>query len=144
MKMADVSKKDVTYRIAIARGIVSMGKGTIEAIKNGAVPKGDVLTTAKIAGIMAAKKTPELLPLCHPIQIENVNVELVVKSDSIEIKSSVSASAKTGVEMEALTSVAVTALTIYDMCKPLDKNIVISEIVLLEKRGGKSGTYIRR
>ena len=144
MKMADVSKKDVTYRVAIARGIVLMGKGTIKAIKNGAVPKGDVLTTAKIAGIMAAKKTPELLPLCHPIQIENVDVEFVVKSDSIEIKSIVSASAKTGVEMEALTSVSVAALTIYDMCKPLDKNIVLSEIVLLEKRGGKSGTYIRR
>lgn len=142
--MADVSKKDVTYRVAIAQGIVSMGKGTIRAIKNGVVPKGDVLTTAKIAGIMAAKKTPELLPLCHPIQIENVDVELVVKSDRIEIKSSVSASAKTGVEMEALTSVSVAALTIYDMCKPLDKNIVLSEIVLLEKRGGKSGTYIRR
>lgn len=144
MKMVNIGAKKVTKREAIAEGKIYLKPSVVSAIKRKKVPKGDVLQAARLAGILALKRTPELLPLCHPIPIECANVEFSLGKSQIKIKTIVQAEAKTGVEMEALTAAAVSALTIYDMCKPLDKNIVISDIKLLKKTGGKSGTYIRR
>lgn len=145
--MVDIGAKPVTERAAEARGKVRMSPATLQRIREGKIEKGDVLAVAQVAGIMAAKKTPELLPLCHPLMIEHIKVEFkLVESASggcgVEIRASAYASGKTGMEMEALTAVAVSALTIYDMCKPVDPGMVIEEIRLVRKSGGKSGTVI--
>lgn len=143
--MVDITTKAQTLRKAKASGIVKMDTRTLELIRKGQIAKGNVLTTAKIAGIMAAKKTGELIPLCHPLELTaiEVNLEIDRSESQIVIQSEVQNMGRTGVEMEALTAVSVAALTIYDMCKALDKNIVIGNIMLLEKSGGKSGTFIR-
>lgn|SRR5512143_3508706 len=144
-RMVDVSEKPPTAREAVARGTVSMKKTTLRLIQEGRMSKGDVLGVARIAGIMAAKKTPGIVPLCHPLNITSVEVafEYGKKGDRIHIESRVRVNGQTGVEMEALTAVAAAALTIYDMCKAVDREIVISDILLIEKRGGKSGTFKR-
>lgn len=144
-KMVDVSSKPLTKRIAVARGSVYMKKETFELIKKGKVTKGDVLNVAKIAGITAAKKTSEIIPLCHPLNISSVDIDFKLdeRKNRIEIESCVKITGQTGVEMEAMTAVAAAALTIYDMCKAVDKDIVISDIMLIEKRGGKSGMFKR-
>jgi cyclic pyranopterin phosphate synthase len=142
MQMVDVSKKDITEREAVSEGGLRLKPDVINLIKAKKIPKGNVLEAAKIAGIIAAKKTHEIIPLCHPIQIEFINIEFAIGQKEIKIKTTVRGSAKTGFEMEALLATAVCALTVYDMCKPLDKAIAISKIRLLRKSGGKSGTYI--
>ncbi|MDD5339404.1 MAG: cyclic pyranopterin monophosphate synthase MoaC [Dehalococcoidales bacterium] len=141
-RMVNVGAKADTDRIAISRGLVRMQPETFKLIQSGKAAKGDVLTTAQLAGITAAKKTSDLIPLCHPILITNVSIEFTPnKNDStIGITATVSSTGKTGVEMEALTAVAVTALTIYDMCKAVDRGMKIENIRLVEKSGGKSGT----
>ena len=144
MKMVDIGGKEITEREATVEGLVSLNPKIILTIKKRKVPKGDVLEAARFAGILAAKKTPFLIPLCHPIPIEYAEIIFSLRKSEIKITSIVRAKAKTGVEMEALTAAAVAALTIYDMCKPLDKNIVISGLKLIKKTGGKSGTYIRK
>ena len=142
--MVDIGCKEITEREATVEGLVSLNPKIILTIKKRKVPKGDVLEAARFAGILAAKKTPFLIPLCHPIPIEYAEIIFSLRKSEIKITSIVRAKAKTGVEMEALTAAAVAALTIYDMCKPLDKNIVISGLKLIKKTGGKSGTYIRK
>lgn len=144
--MVDVGGKKETARIAVAGGRVKMGERAYELVKSGSIAKGDVLGVARIAGIMAAKKVDTLIPLCHPLPISRVNVDFIFHDDNciIEIRSTVGVFGKTGVEMEALTAVSIAALTIYDMCKAVDKNMIISEIKLFEKSGGKSGTFIRK
>lgn len=146
IKMADISGKTPTKRIAIAQARVFMKKDTLSSLSKGNIPKGDVLACANIAGIMAAKKTSELLPLCHPLEITDVKIKFNIdeKKACILVKTMVSVLGRTGVEMEALTAASIASLTIYDMCKPVDKDIVISDIMLLEKSGGKSGTYKRQ
>jgi len=143
VRMVDVSEKKSTLRIAKAYGKIYMKKKTIEAILNEEIKKGNVLTTAKIAGIMGAKKTSELIPMCHNIFISNIDIEFKVNEDNIEIFSTAKTHSQTGVEMEALTAVSIAALTIYDMCKSVDKEMEITEVYLLEKSGGKSGKFIR-
>jgi len=145
VQMVDVTAKPQTAREAKARGIVRMDAATLTLISKGRIAKGNVLTTAKIAGIMAAKKTGDLIPMCHPLELTGVDLTFTVdeKKSAIIIEASVRIAGKTGVEMEALTAVSVAALTIYDMCKAVNKKIVISDIMLLEKSGGKSGTFIR-
>ena len=141
-RMVDVSNKDVTERIASAHALVTMNNQTFSLIMDKQVAKGDVLEVARVAGIMAAKKTSELIPMCHPLNINSIKIDYSDNSkDSIEIIAEVKITAKTGVEMEALTAVSVCALTIYDMCKSADKSIQISDIFLLKKSGGKSGIY---
>ena len=142
-RMVDVSDKAETARVAVARGAILLAPETIELLRNESVPKGDVLGAARIAGIMAAKKTSELIPLCHPLAITKAEVSLEVLDDRVEIESRVSITGKTGVEMEALTAVSVAALTIYDMVKAVDKGAVITDIRLISKTGGKSGEYRR-
>lgn len=142
--MVDVGEKPVTRRKAKAAGRVKASRETITLIKDKKIPKGDCLTTAKIAGILAAKKTHELIPMCHPLPLECVEVDFELGEDFIDIVSTVQVTAKTGVEMEALTAVSVAALTIYDMCKSVDREIVISDIRLTEKTGGASGRYRRK
>ncbi len=146
VQMVDVTVKAKTIREANARGIVQMDRATLELIEKGEIAKGNVLTTAKIAGIMAAKKTGELIPLCHPLELTAVDLNFTIdrKQSLITINAVVRISGKTGVEMEALTAVSVAALTIYDMCKAVNKGIIIKDILLLKKSGGKSGTYIRK
>jgi len=141
--MVDVSEKSITYRTAEAYGEIKVSKEIFKAIKNNTLQKGDVLAVAKIAGIQAAKKTSELIPLCHNIFISKIDVEfkLNVKKTAVEIYSIAKTNSQTGIEIEALTAVTVAALTIYDMCKAIDKSMVISEIRLLSKSGGKSGEY---
>ena len=140
-KMVDISAKADTQRRAVAKGTVGMKPETLAQIKQGKTKKGEVLATAQLAGIMAAKKTPELIPLCHPISIDEVTVEFKLdeKNSTIEITSIVKSTGKTGVEMEALTATAVAALTIYDMCKAVDRGMKIENIRLVQKSGGKSG-----
>ncbi len=140
-KMVDVSVKPDTQREAIARGIVRMQAATFDLIKKGGVAKGDVLTVAQLAGIMAAKRTPDLIPLCHPLLIGDIKVEFSLDETgcAVYITATVKSIGKTGVEMEALTAVAVAALTIYDMCKAVDRGIIIEGIRLTKKSGGKSG-----
>lgn len=144
-EMVDVSEKEITTRTAEAYGEVKVSKEIFNAIKNNSVQKGDVLSIAKFAGIQAAKKTSELIPLCHNIFISKIDVELKInsKKKTVEIKSFAKTTAQTGIEMEALTAASVAALTVYDMCKAIDKSMVISEIKLLSKTGGKSGYYRR-
>jgi len=143
IKMVDVAQKPETLRTAEARGEVRMSTAVLKMILENRLPKGDVLAAARLAGIQAAKKTSELIPLCHPLRLSSVEVELVlVKSRKLaEVKSLVRAVDRTGVEMEALTAVAVACLTIYDMCKAFDKRMVIGDIHLLSKTGGKSGDF---
>ncbi len=142
-RMVDISAKGETLREAIACGKVLLDAPTIELIKNKALPKGGVVETARIAGILAAKRTAELIPLCHPIPITDVNIELSLAEDSVEIRSRVRTRARTGVEMEALTAVSVAALTVYDMVKAVCRSASITDIELVEKRGGKSGIWKR-
>ena len=145
-RMVDVSEKPATTREAVARGFVSVKAATLQMIMDRNIPKGDVIATARIAGIMAAKRTGELIPMCHPLSLTSVSVEITVdeKKKRIDIEAKVKTVGQTGVEMEALTAVSVAALTIYDMCKAVDKDMSISGIVLAEKRGGKSGEYRRK
>ena len=145
-RMVDVSEKPPTQREAIAAGSVYMKPETIRLIKDRQISKGDVLGVARVAGIMAAKRTPDLIPMCHPLNITSVNIDFNVdeNKNKIDIKTTVRIVGQTGVEMEALTATSVAALTIYDMCKAVDKNMVISDIMLLEKRGGKSGEFKRK
>lgn len=141
-RMVDVTEKPDTIREAVARGVVRMQAATFQLIKKGSMAKGDVLAVAQLAGIMAAKQTPDLIPLCHPILIGDIKVEFSLDeaNSTIEITSTVGSAGKTGVEMEALTATAVAALTIYDMCKAVDRGMKIENIRLIRKSGGKSGT----
>lgn len=143
--MVDVSGKAVTTRTAVARGLISLKKTTLDLVRNNQIAKGDVLGIARIAGILAAKKTSELIPLCHPLSLSSVtvNFEIDAKKNRIIIEAGVQVDGRTGVEMEALTAVSAAALTIYDMCKSADREMIISEIMLIEKQGGKSGTFRR-
>ena len=145
VRMVDVSGKEPTLRVAIAQGVVSMSQETFEKILDQTVKKGNVLETARIAGIMAAKKTSELIPMCHPLNINHIAVDFFPdkSKNSIRIEAAVRAVDQTGVEMEALTAVSVAGLTIYDMCKSYDRTMTISDICLLEKSGGKSGLFVR-
>ena len=144
-RMVDISKKADTVREAVARGTVVMKSGTLEQVKANTFKKGDVLAVARVAGIMAAKKTSDLIPLCHTILIDEVAVEFDVSGeDCIDITARAKSTGKTGVEMEALVAASVSALTIYDMCKAVDKGMTIKEIYLESKTGGKSGTYRRK
>lgn len=138
MKMADVSMKFETIREAVAEGKIYLSKETIEMIKNKQIPKGDVITATQMAGLLGAKKTPEVLPFCHPILIDQAFVEVELQEDGIYVKSFVRCIGRTGVEMEALTAVSAALLNVYDMCKAFDKNMVISDIKLVSKKGGKS------
>ncbi len=142
-RMVDVGEKEVTERVAVARGRVRMQPETLNLIREGAMKKGDVLTVAQIAGIQAAKRTHELIPMCHPLLINHVSVSFAFDEAgvSIEIEAQVRVSGKTGVEMEALTAVSVAALTIYDMAKAVDRGMQITDIRVAEKRGGKSGDW---
>ena len=145
-RMVDVSAKAVTRREAVARGEVVMRAETLALIAAGALPKGDVLGVARLAGIMAAKRTAELVPLCHPLPLSHVDVRLTPDRarSRIVIESRVTVDARTGVEMEALTAVAVAGLTLYDMCKAVDREMTIGAIRLVRKSGGRSGTFVRR
>ncbi|MGF7185047.1 cyclic pyranopterin phosphate synthase [Desulfitispora alkaliphila] len=144
-KMVDVSEKDDTVREAIAAGYIYMKAETVARIKEGRIKKGDVLAVAQIAGVMAVKQTGNLIPMCHPLLISGVDLDFEIDStkNRVEIKAKVRTTGKTGVEMEALTAVSTAALTIYDMCKAVDKDMTITQVRLLQKTGGKSGTYIR-
>jgi len=146
-RMVDVAGKSVTHRKAVAAGFITMMPATLEVITTGKAAKGDVLATARIAGIMAAKNTSGLIPLCHPLSLTHVSVELepvFSPLPSIRITATAETDGKTGVEMEALTAASVAALTVYDMCKAIDRGMTISEIRLLSKEGGKSGTWTRQ
>jgi len=140
--MVDVGEKPDTKRVAVAKGRVVMSPQTLELIRKNEIAKGDVLTVAQVAGIAAAKRTSELIPLCHPLLLTNVNVGFDFQDDGIEITATVEATGKTGVEMEALTAVTVSALTIYDMCKAHDRAMRIQDVRLVKKSGGKSGEIV--
>ena len=143
-RMVDVGSKQATHRVAKAAGIVRMKPQTLTKITAGDVRKGNVLEVARLAGIMATKQTGNLIPLCHPLGIDSVSIDFeAIDSEAIEIEATVSIFGKTGVEMEAMTAVSVAALTIYDMCKSVDRGMMISDIRLVEKSGGKSGHFIR-
>lgn len=144
-RMVDVGEKPVSQRVAVATGRVLVNDNTFALIQSGGMKKGDVLTVAQIAGIMGAKQTSALIPMCHPVAVNGVKLELNLNEEtkSVEIKASVSCDGRTGVEMEALTAVSVAALTVYDMCKAVQKDITISEICLQEKTGGVHGDYRR-
>jgi cyclic pyranopterin phosphate synthase len=143
--MVDVSAKEVTERFARATGVISMSPQALEAVEKNAVEKGDVLTVARVAGVMAAKRTAELVPLCHPLLLTDVQVIATLDDTipGIRVESTVRTAGKTGVEMEAIVAVSVTLVTVYDMCKSLDKSMVISDIRLSEKAGGRSGHWKR-
>jgi cyclic pyranopterin monophosphate synthase len=141
--MVDVGEKAVTAREAVARGSIRMSREAIAQIRSGAIKKGDPLQTARLAGIMGAKQTSSLIPLCHPLPLSTVNVELIPTASGYDVEARVRTTAQTGVEMEALTAVSIAALTIYDMVKAVDKRMVIGRIRLMKKTGGKSGTFIR-
>jgi cyclic pyranopterin phosphate synthase len=145
-RMVDVSAKEVTSRIAIASGTIHMRAETLALILEDKIEKGDVFSVARVAGIMAAKKTSELIPMCHPLNITAVEIELTPQKDPVrvDIEATVRVSGKTGVEMEAMTAVAVAGLTIYDMCKAVDREMTLGEVRLVKKSGGKSGTFIRK
>ena len=142
--MVEVSDKEETKRVAVARGTITMKKSTLDMIKGDGMKKGDLLSVAQIGGIMGAKKTSDLIPMCHNIFISGSDIRFNLLEDAIEIEAEVKTVGKTGIEMEALTAVSVAALTIYDMCKAVDKDMLISEIRLIKKTGGKSGTYLRQ
>ena len=142
-QMVNVGEKDETRRMAVAGGRVNMSQDTLDTVKSGGLKKGDVLSVAQLAGIMGAKQTAHLIPLCHPLALSHVDVQLTLNEPdcAIDIRAECRLDGKTGVEMEALTAVSVAALTVYDMCKAVDKAIVIRDIRLLHKSGGKSGTF---
>lgn len=143
-RMVDVGEKEVTRRSASAQAVVSMQPETLSLILSGGVPKGDVFACARIAGIMAAKRTWELIPMCHPLPIEGIEMEITPISDTdVRIVSTLRCTHKTGIEMEALTAASVAALTLYDMCKAVDRGMVIRDVMLLRKSGGKSGDFCR-
>ena len=144
--MVDVTDKEPTFRIAVAKGAVFMNPATLNKIRNNTAEKGNVIEAARIAGIMAAKKTADLIPMCHPLNISHIKIDFFVddKTGSIIIEAKTHVVDKTGVEMEALTAVSVAALTIYDMCKSYDRGMIISDIRLVEKSGGKSGKFERK
>lgn len=144
-RMVDVSEKPVTERAAKAFGRVKVAQSVYEILKRGEGPKGDILSTAKLAGIMAAKKTHELIPLCHPLILSHIDIQFKFNDEdcALEIESTVKSEGKTGVEMESLTAAVVTALTVYDMLKAVDKRIELGPFYLLEKKGGKSGEFVR-
>lgn len=143
-RMVDITQKQDTERVAVAKGLVLMKPETLALIEQGKMTKGDVLSMAQTAGIMAAKKTPELIPLCHPLLLTDITVEFELNKEKsgVEITATVKTTGKTGVEMEALTAVVVAALTIYDMCKPVERGIKIQDVRLVRKSGGKSGTIV--
>ncbi|HJP29321.1 MAG TPA: cyclic pyranopterin monophosphate synthase MoaC [Candidatus Latescibacteria bacterium] len=143
VRMVDVSAKDSSERQAIVRGEILMAPATVELVVDNQVSKGNVLETARLAGIMAAKRTSELIPLCHPLNLSAVEVDFTVGPDRIEVESQARVDDRTGVEMEALTAATVALLTIYDMCKAVDRGMVISQVRLQEKSGGRSGHYRR-
>jgi len=142
-RMVDVTEKTATYRTATAAGTVKMLPSTVEAIRAGGAPKGDVLGVAQVAGIMAAKRTAEIVPMCHPLALTGVDVRFALRAEAVDIEATVKCCGETGVEMEALHAVTAAALTVYDMCKALEKGMEITDIRLLEKTGGKSGDYRR-
>ncbi|MFI6700023.1 cyclic pyranopterin monophosphate synthase MoaC [Streptomyces sp. NPDC050509] len=142
-RMVDVSAKEVTARTARASGRVLVSPRVVELLRGGGVPKGDALATARIAGIMGAKRTPDLIPLCHPLAVSGVTLDLTVADDAVEILATVKTTDRTGVEMEALTAVSVAALTVVDMVKAVDKGAVITDVRVEEKTGGRSGTWSR-
>jgi cyclic pyranopterin monophosphate synthase len=144
-RMVDVGDKQNTQRQATAQAVVTMKAETLSLITTGGIPKGDVFSCARIAGIMAAKKTHELIPMCHPMPIDGINVEITAETpNKVRILATVKCTYRTGIEMEALTAASITALTVYDMCKAVDKQMEIGDIVLLKKYGGKSGEFIRK
>lgn len=143
VQMVNVGGKAVTHREAVARGAITIGKAALAAIRAGRIAKGDPLQAARLAGVMAAKRTSDLIPLCHPLPLSHVDVTLEPRPDGYEITATVRTDARTGVEMEALTAVSVAALTIYDMVKAVDREMVIGDIRLVEKTGGRSGVYRR-
>ncbi len=142
--MVEVGHKEDTRRVAVATGKIYMKGETIDLIKDGLIEKGDVLSVAQVGGIMGAKKTSQLIPMCHNINLTGVDIRFNIWEDFIEVKSEVKTIGKTGVEIEALTAVSLALLTIYDMCKAVDKDMVIGDIKLMKKSGGKSGEYIRK
>ena len=141
--MVDISEKQDSKRTARARATISMAKETIVALQQDDVPKGDVFAVARVAGIQAAKRTGDIIPLCHPLMLSSVKVEFEFNDDKVEIEAEVTTVGRTGVEMEALTACSVSALTIYDMCKSLDKRMKITDLTLLQKTGGSSGDFNR-
>lgn len=145
VRMVHVGNKPVTEREAVARGRVRMRPETLEMVASGSLPKGDVLVMAQVAGIMAAKRTPELIPLCHPLQLSSVDLRLWPDRDSssVQVEATVRVEAKTGAEMEALMAVSVACLAVYDMCKSVQKDMEVTDICLVKKSGGKSGSYVR-
>ncbi len=143
-RMVEVSDKDNTLRIAEAKAFIRMKEETIKAISGGEIKKGDVFSVAQVAGIMGAKKTSEIIPMCHPLMLSGVDLDFCVEIDGVELTAIVKTLGKTGVEMEALSAVSIAALTIYDMCKAIDKEMVIENIRLIKKQGGKSGDFIRK
>lgn len=144
-RMVDVTEKVETTRVAVAKGSVTMKAETLERIRQGGIAKGDVLAVAQVAGIMAAKQTSNLIPMCHPLAITSAKLNFkMIPPETVEIESIVKVTGKTGVEMEALTAVCVAALTIYDMCKAIDKGMIIHDVRLIEKMGGKSGHFVRQ
>ncbi len=144
VRMVDTGSKEITSRRAVASARVLMSDATLAALREHRTPKGDPLEAARLAGIMAAKQTATLIPLCHPLLLTHIDVQATVEEDGVSLKAEVSTNAQTGVEMEALTAVSIAALTIYDMCKALEKGMTISEVRLESKTGGKSGDYERR
>ena len=142
-RMVDVTPKEPTHRRAIARGRVTMQPETASLVARGAISKGDVLAVARVAGIQAAKRTPDLIPLCHPLLVGSVLVNFRIEDDFIEVEAQVDTIDRTGVEMEAMTACSIACLTIYDMCKSADRAMVIGDLTLWEKTGGRSGTYRR-
>jgi cyclic pyranopterin phosphate synthase len=145
-RMVDVTAKDVTERVATARGAIFMRRETLDLILEKKVEKGDVFSVARVAGIMAAKKTSELIPMCHPLNLTSIAIDFTAEKNPprVEIETTVRVSGKTGVEMEAMTAAAVAGLTIYDMCKAVDREMTLGEIRLVKKSGGKSGTFVRK
>ena len=144
-KMVDVGKKPLSQRTAVAAGRILVNRQTFDLIRSGGMKKGDVLTVAQIAGVMGAKRTPDIIPMCHPILMDGINLELELNPErcSVEIRATVSCDVRTGVEMEALTAVSTAALTVYDMCKAVQKDMVITDIRLVRKTGGVHGDYSR-
>ena len=144
-KMVDVGEKPISQRVAVAGARVLVNENTFALIKSGGMKKGDVLTVAQIAGVMGAKRTPDIIPMCHPILMDGINLELSLCEErlSVEIKAEVRCDGRTGVEMEALSAVSIAALTVYDMCKAVQKDMVISDIRLISKTGGVHGDYYR-
>jgi cyclic pyranopterin phosphate synthase len=142
-RMVDVEPKGETARVAVARGRVRMSCETLQRVRSGAAAKGDVLGVARVAGIMAAKRVPELIPLCHPLPLTSVEVGFRLAPDAVEVQATARTVARTGVEMEALTAVSVACLTVYDMCKAYDRDMVVDAVRLAAKRGGRSGDWAR-